>query len=267
MAEPLRSCWAKLDRAGETLAALTTEIEEFNVKATQQIELTHALAPDGMEYSITASGDVVVPARFAVITGEVVHQMRSALDHLICDLVVANGGQVTKQHQYPICSTPELYKVALKKGNLRGLKKSTYAIIEAEQPYTQQDPADTILAVVQDFNNQDKHRLLLVTSSVAALHDQITIGGGPNIAPDGQLTGPNIVGFRDLEPISLNINGARVFSVQFAAPVNDFYVQAQPEFHVAFKQCGAVKNAILPFTMKNILAGVRGTIKLFEGEF
>ncbi len=267
MAEPLVSCWAKLDRAEETLQSLTAEIEEFNAFAAQQIELTHGLTPDGMEYVITAHGSIAIPARFAVICGEIVHHMRSALDHLICDLVVANGCDVTTRHQYPICSSLDLYKEAVKKGNVRGLKKSTYAIIEAQQPYTQKNPADTILAVVQDFNNQDKHRLLLVTSSVAALHDEITIGGEPGTVPDGSQIIPNIVGFKGFEPVALKANGVCVFSVQFAAPVTNFHVRAQPKFHVALMQCGAVKNAVLPFTMKQILAGVRGTIRLFEGEF
>lgn len=267
MAEPLASCWAKLDRAGETLQSLTAEIEAFNVLAAKQIELKHGLTPDGMEYVITAHGTIVIPARFAVIVGEIVHHMRSALDHLICDLVVANGDQVTTRHQYPICSTPELYKDAVKKGNVRGLKKSTYEIIEAHQPYTQKNPADTVLAVVQDFNNQDKHRLLLVTSAVAALHDEITIGGEASTALDGSQKVPNIVGFKDFEPVALNANGVRTFSIQFAEPVANFHVQAQPKFYVALMQCGAVRNAVLPFTMMHILAGVRGTIKLFESEF
>lgn len=267
MAKPLASCWAKLDRAEETLQSLTAEIEAFNVIAAQQIELKHDLTPDGMEYVISAHGSVAIPARFAVIVGEIVHHMRSALDHLICDLVAANGGQVTNRHQYPVCSTPDLYKEAVKKGNVRGLKKTTCAIIEAQQPYTQNNPADTVLAVVQDFSNQDKHRLLLVTSSVAALHEEITIGGASNNTTDGSQKVPNIVGFKDFEPVALNASGVRIFSIQFAERVASFHVQAQPKFHVALKQCGAVRNAVLPFTMKHILAGVRGTIKLFENEF
>lgn len=267
MAEPLASCWAKLDRAEETLQSLTAEIEAFNVLAAQQILLKHSLTLDGMEYVIIAHGSIAIPARFAVIVGEIVHHMRSALDHLICDLVVANGGEVTTRHQYPICSTPELYKDAVKRGNVRGLKKTTYAIIESQQPYTQKNPADTVLAVVQDFNNQDKHRLLLVTSSVAALHEEITVGSESSTASEGSKKVPSIVGFKDFEPVALNANGVRIFSIQFAEPVVNFHVHAKPKFHVALMQCGAVRNAVLPFTMKNILTGVRGTIKLFESEF
>lgn len=267
MNDLLSGCFAKLERASETLAGLTSEIETFNAKAAKQIDMKGAISRDGLEYVLTASGAVEIPSRYAVLTGEVIHHMRSALDHLICALVVANGGSITKQHQFPICSTRDLYKRAGDKGMIRGLKPSSYAIIEAQQPYHQANPIDTILAVVQDYDNQDKHRLLLVTSSVAAVHDQITIGGGLREGADGVARGPNIIGFKDFEPAELNAVGVRVFSCQFSEPVTDFYVKAEPRFHVALKQCGAVKNAVLPFTINNILAGVRGTIGLFESEF
>ncbi len=267
MEEVLEGCWAKLGRASETLEVLTSEIEVFNQEATKKIQMWGALAGDGLEYVVMAKGEVAIPTRFAVLTGEIVHHMRSSLDHLVCALVLANGGTVTKQHQFPICSNRDLYKASREKGSLRGLKPSTCRIIEDQQPYKQANPIDTILAVVQEYDNRDKHRLLLVTSSIAAIHDHIVIGGEPRIEKDGSEHHPIIVSFKDFQqPANLTKEGVRVFSCQFEKPVTDFYVQATPKFEVALQQCGAVKNAILPFTIKNILAGVRGTVKLFEDE-
>lgn len=267
MENVLEGCWAKLSRASETLEVLTSEIEIFNLEAAKEIYMWGALADDGLEYVVRARGDVLIPPRFAVLTGEIVHHMRSSLDHLICALVVANGGKPTRQHQFPICSNRDLYNAAREKGSLRGLKQSTCKIIEDQQPFTQANPADTILAVVQEYDNQDKHRLLLVTSSVAAIHNQLVLGGEATTGEGGVENHLRIVSFKDFQqPATLSKEGVRVFSCQFEKPIADFNVQATPKFEVALKQCGAVTNAILPFTMKNILAGVRGTIRLFEGE-
>jgi hypothetical protein len=43
------------------------------------------------------------PLRLGVILGDMVHNLRSALDHLVWQAVLRNGGRPNRSHQFPIC--------------------------------------------------------------------------------------------------------------------------------------------------------------------
>src|SRR4051794_7080795 len=42
------------------------------------------------------------PLRFGVMAGNIIYQLRSILDHLVCQLVVANGGEPKSVNQFPV---------------------------------------------------------------------------------------------------------------------------------------------------------------------
>jgi hypothetical protein len=42
------------------------------------------------------------PVRWSVVVGEIIHDLRSALDHLVCQLAIANQNSATMGHQFPI---------------------------------------------------------------------------------------------------------------------------------------------------------------------
>lgn len=233
MVELLGGCLSKLDRAMETSEILAAEVQIFNGIAARQLVITPKLATDGLEYFLIASGHVDIPIRFSVLTGEIVHHMRSALDHLIGGLVLSNGNSLSKNHQFPICSTREQYQRAKDKGMIRGLRKSSYDIIESLQPFAQPVPGDTVLSVIQDYDNQDKHRVLLLTNSLTTIADDITVGSPDDSTVDGAAV--NITAFGNLFPVELTADGAIVFSCKFGAPVRSFHVGSAPCFEVALK--------------------------------
>ena len=110
----------------------------------------------------------------AVLLGDAIHNLRSALDHLLWQLVVLDSGKDgTTETQFPIESSGSRYWSIGKDGldslrdrRLRGLSKEHKAMIDTCQPYrirgqagvptTAIDP----LATLQDLSNHDKHRLL-----------------------------------------------------------------------------------------------------------
>src|SRR5689334_3895041 len=111
MSDYLVGCWAKLDRAEENIQNLDHEIAEF-LQSGISCEINAQHRESTNEYVFIASGESKTPARFAVLAGEIVHQLRSSLDHLIQALVFRNGGTESDKCQFPICTKKEAFKRA-----------------------------------------------------------------------------------------------------------------------------------------------------------
>lgn len=64
---------------------------------------------DSAKSEIVFTGRVLhpPPLRLGVIVGDLVHNVRSALDHLVWQLVLANAQQPTRATQFPVCSKRE----------------------------------------------------------------------------------------------------------------------------------------------------------------
>ena len=269
MPHPLDGCRAKLARAQETLDALDREVTKYLSQDPALFRLEKQHRSDGLEYALVAYGDPNPPLRFSVITGEIVHHMRSSLDHLVHALVVRKGEKPTSQHQFPICTTEKAFKQACERGQIKGVGATARKLIQSVQPFTTPTPDDTILFVVSQYDNADKHRLLVVVTAVADLGDTMTIGSDKAIADTAERKGkvPNIVGFGDFGPKKLSNDGVIVFSIRLAEPAPEFTADAPLIPQLALDQCGRVKLAPLIHTLRHALEGTRNTIELFVVEF
>lgn len=269
MPHPLDGCRAKLVRAQETLDALEREAATYLSKDQPLLRLEKQHMNGGLEYVFVAYGDPNPPLRFSVITGEIVHHMRSSLDHLVHALVTRNGEHPTRQHQFPICSTEKAFKQACQRGQINDVGATARKLIQNVQPFTTPTPDDTVLYVVSQYDNADKHRLLVVVTAVGYLGETITIGTNEAIAETEERKGkiPNIVGFGDIGPKKLTSEGVVVFSIRLAEPAPELTADAPLVLQLALDQCGRVKLAPLIQTLRYILDGTRHTIELFAGEF
>jgi hypothetical protein len=114
-----------------------------------------------------------LPPIFAVIVGDYIHDLRSALDHLAWRLVATFGKRKPGRHTaFPIYTDEddfvcEIERPALKerRSPLLGLNPSSqpWALIEGRQPYRQPDPPNHPLELIRTFNNVDKHRTLFAS--------------------------------------------------------------------------------------------------------
>jgi hypothetical protein len=106
-----------------------------------------------------------------VIVGELVHNLRCALDYIIPELVKASDAKLGTNHQFPIYTSPDRYAsnvgnaaVANAKGPLGGITPGLKEIFDLQPFHKQPDTEGHRLALVQQFSNADKHR---ITSDVA----------------------------------------------------------------------------------------------------
>jgi hypothetical protein len=98
-----------------------------------------------------------IPEQVSLIAGDAVHNLRSALDHLVWQLVEAAGNKPNRC-QFPIYeSAPKRESDLL--AQVKGVAPDAVSLILALQPYQSGNDA---LWAVHEIDRMDKHRLLLV---------------------------------------------------------------------------------------------------------
>lgn len=120
------------------------------------------------------------PREWGLILGDVVHNLRSSLDHMVWDLVLLNGCIPDGSVEFPIYwdrSKYDLKNEAARK--LRGVHADAAQLIEEAQPYHGMNPKRHPLWLLRELDVIDKHRSILLTSSVATLRSYGYFGDLP----------------------------------------------------------------------------------------
>jgi hypothetical protein len=95
MSHPLDGCWAKIKRANENIDNLRTEI--INFTGSNDYRVVRDVNKETRKYTFRAFGpDNAIPLRFSVLAGEIIHHLRSSLDHLTWALVLVTKRPLLK---------------------------------------------------------------------------------------------------------------------------------------------------------------------------
>jgi hypothetical protein len=165
MTASLGGVWRKLDRAEYHLDALNAEIREFFERGAddQTFVARHNVLDDSWSAVFKAKP---LPEDWGVKLGDVIHNMRSALDHLVAQLVLLANASVHSRHQFPIFDDPDDWQRRVvqppqnrQRGFLDFIDPQHVAVIESLQPYQPSTGLPT-LATISRFSNADKHRLI-----------------------------------------------------------------------------------------------------------
>ena len=101
------------------------------------------------------------PAEIGVVVGDIVHNLRSALDHLACQFVISNGNSTSSATAFPIFrEDPKSTKKTLSKWSSMTMGMSVEAIrfIDDCQPYKIRHlPNAHHLTLLSTLSNWDKH--------------------------------------------------------------------------------------------------------------
>jgi hypothetical protein len=152
------------------------------------------------------------PLQISVIVGECLHNLRSALDYLVWQLVLANPPhEPTSRNMFPICSSPELFADQLKRGRLKGVSLQAQSAIEDLQPF---GDAEHPLSVLDALNNMDKHRNLNFTLAVASDLDLFW-------TRNGEVVTRTIIGNEDVH------DGARLIGYSLSHPSMQRHLELQ----------------------------------------
>src|SRR5882757_2753581 len=147
------SCWLKLRRAKEHFDTLESEISAWHNPAPYSVRKERN--SDGSRHSMILVGDSTKRLeRWSLICGDCVHNVRSALDHLVYALAIINSGKNPPPNernlQFPICGSRSHFN---KKGDwIAPLSDAAKTFIERVQSYNRLDPVNhSTLGILADF--------------------------------------------------------------------------------------------------------------------
>ena len=175
----------RLDRALQHLRSLETEARRW--RQGHPYRVTHEPDPQTSKKRIRVEVLEQPPAAIRLLIGDCVHNLRSALDNLIYELLVARHGdppptKFVEYSEFPIFSQPMSAKA--RKRRIGGIAPVVRTIIEGLQPYNRgQKFASDPLWVLHELSRIDKHRLPLVVLMVPAAF--AFFKGEPTGAPVG----------------------------------------------------------------------------------
>ena len=156
------SVQCKLFRAQEHFQELQTAAMKFYDANPARIERLPEGSPDEFWGKIVC--DAPIPKRIPLIIGDCLQNLRSSLDYLVWELVLAANNTPNHKNMFPICTTPEAFKGQLERHRLDGVPPGAIAEIDALQPYHEGKDADgDVLATIDKLCNTNKHQRILTT--------------------------------------------------------------------------------------------------------
>ncbi len=174
MSGDLRGVDLKLVRAHAQIADLKQRVE--TVLDPSAYRFAVKFDPETGQHVCRVHGVPIVPAEWALDIGEIVYQLRSALDHLAWQLVKFDGRTPGYRTQFPILDAPVYKNGEAQPVNLSPSIRSKEILLMLEecQPYKGAGHDDLSpfearrmpLWTLRWLNNIDKHRLLLAVVCV-----------------------------------------------------------------------------------------------------
>lgn len=174
----LSGCLAKLDRAQKHIDELKAVSEDY-LSDCCRIEKKVDLATTDKIYRAVDVKDM--PIEVSLILGDVLHNLRCSLDHLIHTVVISNGQEPTNRNEFPIFESETQYEKAVRQ-KLKGVPASKEQLIRRYQPFNAAEPRKTLFWMLQQMNNVDKHRLIVVCVPVMV---GVNPGHNANLPTDG----------------------------------------------------------------------------------
>lgn len=159
MIAPFEASRLKIDRASKHLCELEDAIETYFASKPCAIivEPFPGMEPFWKTQAWIARIRQSVPHAVSAIIGDVIHNLRTALDLLVCDLVRV-AGKSTKQVYFPFCETAAELPSKIKDRNLHRAGQDVVRVVESLRPYK---GGNLALRAIHDMDVADKHQALL----------------------------------------------------------------------------------------------------------
>ena len=219
---------AKLARAREHVQTLKPELAAFY--GGKPYRAVYECDPNSGEHIWRLKIDHMPPVRLSVVVGDVVHNFRSALDHLIWQLSLLTTPNPYKRSEFPVYDF-KVHPAEPKRNDCfdnDGKRKIQHVPIEAQkliesaQPYQRGNPYGVFLALLHEIDIADKHRITIVPCPA------VTGFRISHMVIDGALSTPLAIG-----PVMTNGNDGDVLLRLPAAAV--FNPEDQEKVQFAFE--------------------------------
>jgi hypothetical protein len=160
----LNECKAKIERAREHERSLHAVVDPV-VEGDEGLIQVRADLDRESGYHIFRVTAIPEAWRLksGLIIGDIVHNLRSALDYLFWQLYSAHirvpeTSSEARRVQFPIDDRYEWF--AKRRERFSEIPYSLWSVVEAAQPYERLNPATSPLRILRDLSNRDKHQIL-----------------------------------------------------------------------------------------------------------
>jgi hypothetical protein len=192
---PFRNSWDRIARAkshGHAFDELWRSVRE-----TGLLETGLEIDSDGMGTLRCVPGKSTIPSDVSLLLGEMLYQLRAALDNAIYDAIIIKSNRYPPPNgealEFPICSNVKQYKREAFK--IAPLSDKQRMLIESLQPYNAppMSPDNSImsaqrtLSILNTWTRIERHRAIKIVSSWVTNADPNLI-----LPPGAHLKGMNV---------------------------------------------------------------------------
>jgi hypothetical protein len=180
--KPLDGAYKRIDRASEHLDELKRGINIFLEHKTGSVSIDYQRLRSPIERNkfiyvrSVRSRPIPVPQRFSILVGEIIYNLRAALDYLVYELACFDSRQEIEGTQFPIEDSPEKFnnRICSTEANgkgkfLKGVSPEHIMAIRRLQPFN----GCQWTRQLRDISNPDKHRRLAVVDSPIAVGSEV----------------------------------------------------------------------------------------------
>jgi len=282
-------------QADDDLAGLNELIQ--GILDSGPYELVPEFDPHTRQNTVRAKRVADLPLiKWGTRIGRIAHDLRSALNYVVTELVRNVGGTPSRTHEFPIFNDSALFSERDKEGRptsrsglakIAGIGPDPAALIEGLQPYHGADippniPPGAIVSSalwdLHELNRVDKHQELIAPVPIIK---NVTVFSAPSATVDYHVTpGPledDAVLLRWTEPaigedlqstfMSVHVprNAPRITFTP--APNVHVPVDANFTFDVAFSETGPMQGGLVVESLSQIIRAVGVKIELFAPFF
>lgn len=235
----------KLVRAREQLNALSAEIGAFLGRKpyVSFIEIHDERREIAFGIEVREQSNPML----SVIIGEILHDLRSCLDHALWQLVIHDGGTPHNRTGFPIYLNEGGFdsESNRRRGMLEGLSTESIAEIKGLQPFKTGENALSPLWQLHELHNFDKHRTLILAAGQLR-KVRASIGPlGAGVIPAQEV-------YFDLGPFAGNAIISRLSIPHWFVGTPEVQVDTPAEFAVVFGKGSPIAGATVVDTLARI---------------
>jgi hypothetical protein len=213
------------------------------------------------------------PLPWSAIIGDCVHNLRSALDLLVCEMVRARGKRVTDDTGFPIFKSADVFESDHAR-KVQGVPKVAVDLIKEAEPY---QGANNPFWRLHKLDIADKHKLLVPvgmahehttnTYTLADVLDAYPDATTINLSEIPSSTGIGIAAPKLTFPLEDDAEIHRIPATLREDPIAQMNMNPEFEFEVAFGEVEVVKGQPLMPTLLQFIQFVERFIGLFPPLF
>jgi len=269
--------WIKVERAKEHVSNLEALVERF-LHPERQPEPYRVLRfceldTGDLVFKVKASGQP--PLSWSAILGDAIHNLRSSLDLLVCELVRAEGNKVGEGTKFPMFRSAASFANAFNPGPpgaIKGAPQRAIDLIKAAQPYK---GANNAFWRLHQLDIVDKHKLLVPVGMAqgAIIHDLTRmVANNPDLA-SGLTTAQPLTTPADISTTERQFpleDGTVIYRVPARGRedvMTQMHMHPELTFEVAFGEGEVVKGEPLVQMLHELVQFVEGYIKRFPPLF